>query len=148
MSLEAQLNTDLKTAMKAHDKLTLNVVRMMKAVLTNEKIKQGHDLTPDEELTVVSRELKQRKESLDEFQKGNRDDLVAGVKAEIAIVEKYAPKQLSADEITKIVTDSIAKVGATGMGDFGKVMGAVMPQVKGKADGSLVNQTVKAQLNK
>ncbi|GEO68429.1 GatB/YqeY domain-containing protein [Levilactobacillus acidifarinae] len=148
MSLEAQLNTDLKTAMKAHDKLTLNVVRMMKAALTNEKIKQGHDLTPDEELTVVSRELKQRKESLDEFQKGNRDDLVAGVKAEIEIVEKYAPKQLSADEITKIVADSIAKVGATGMGDFGKVMGAVMPQVKGKADGNLVNQTVKAQLNK
>lgn len=148
MSLETQLTEDLKTAMKAHDKLTLNVVRMMKAALTNEKIKQGHDLTADEELTVVSRELKQRKESLEEFQKGNREDLVAGVKAEIKIVEKYAPKQLSADEITQIVTDSIAKVGATGMGDFGKVMGAVMPQVKGKADGSLVNQTVKAQLNK
>lgn len=148
MSLEAQLNTDLKTAMKAHDKLTLNVVRMMKAALTNEKIKQGHDLSADEELTVVSRELKQRKESLDEFQKGNRDDLVAGVQAEIKIVEKYAPKQLGADEIEKIVADSIAKVGASNMSDFGKVMGAVMPQVKGKADGNVVNQTVKAQLNK
>ncbi|QMU07569.1 GatB/YqeY domain-containing protein [Levilactobacillus suantsaii] len=148
MSLETQLNTDLKTAMKAHDKLTLNVVRMMKAALTNEKIKQGHDLSADEELTVVSRELKQRKESLDEFQKGNRDDLVAGVQAEIKIVEKYAPKQLGADEIEKIVADSIAKVGASNMSDFGKVMGAVMPQVKGKADGNVVNQTVKAQLNK
>lgn len=148
MSLETQLTEDLKTAMKAHDKLTLSVVRMMKAALTNEKVKQGHDLTPDEELTVVSRELKQRKESMAEFAKGNRDDLVQGVKAEIAVVEKYAPKQLSADEVTKIVADSIDKVGASGMGDFGKVMGAVMPQVKGKADGGLVNQTVKAQLNK
>lgn len=148
MSLETQLNTDLKTAMKAHDKLSLNVIRMMKAALTNEKVKQGHDLTADEELTVVSRELKQRKESMAEFAKGNRDDLVEGVKAEIAIVEKYAPKQLSEDEIAKIVADSIAKVSASGMGDFGKVMGVVMPQVKGKADGAIVNKTVKAQLNK
>lgn len=147
MSLESQLNTDLKTAMKAHDKLSLNVIRMMKAALTNEKVKQGYDLTADEELTVVSRELKQRKESLAEFQKGGRQDLVDGVEAEIKIVEAYAPKQLSADEITQIVKDSIAKVNASGMGDFGKVMGAVMPQVKGKADGNLVNQTVKAQLN-
>lgn len=147
MSLESQLNTDLKTAMKAHDKLSLNVIRMMKAALTNKKVKQGHDLTADEELTVVSRELKQRKESLAEFQKGGRQDLVDGVEAEIKIVEAYAPKQLSADEITQIVKDSIAKVNASGMGDFGKVMGAVMPQVKGKADGNLVNQTVKAQLN-
>ena len=73
--------------------------------------------------------------------------MVDGVEAEIKIVEAYAPKQLSADEITQIVKDSIAKVNASGMGDFGKVMGAVMPQVKGKADGNLVNQTVKAQLN-
>ncbi|WP_125762772.1 GatB/YqeY domain-containing protein [Levilactobacillus mulengensis] len=148
MSLETQLNTDLKTAMKAHDKLSLNVIRMMKAALTNEKVKQGHDLSEDEELTIVSRELKQRKESMAEFAKGNRDDLVEGVKAEIAIVEKYAPKQLSEDDIAKIVADSIAKVSASGMGDFGKVMGVVMPQVKGKADGAIVNQTVKAQLNK
>ncbi|WP_024746220.1 GatB/YqeY domain-containing protein [Levilactobacillus namurensis] len=148
MSLETQLTEDLKTAMKAHDKLTLSVVRMMKAAVMNEKVKQGHDLTPDEELTVVTRELKQRKESLEEFEKGHRDDLVQGVKAEIAIVEKYAPKQLSEDEIAKIVADSIAKVNASGMGDFGKVMGAVMPQVKGKADGNQVNQAVKAQLSK
>lgn len=148
MSLETQLNTDLKTAMKAHDKLSLNVIRMMKAALTNEKVKQGHDLTPDEELTIVSRELKQRKESMEEFAKSNRDDLVEGVKAEIAIVEKYAPKQMSEDEVAKIVADSIAKVSASGMGDFGKVMGVVMPQVKGKADGAVVNKTVKAQLNK
>ncbi|KRN02593.1 GatB YqeY domain-containing protein [Levilactobacillus senmaizukei DSM 21775 = NBRC 103853] len=148
MSLENQLNTDLKTAMKAHDKLSLNVIRMMKAALTNERVKQGHDLTADDELAVVSREMKQRKESLAEFKKGHRDDLVAGVEAEIEIVKQYAPKQMDADEVAKIVADSIAKVSASGMGDFGKVMGVVMPQVKGKADGALVNQTVKAQLNK
>lgn len=81
---------------------------------------------------MVSRELKQRKESLAEFQKGGRQDLVDGVEAEIKIVEAYAPKQLSADEITQIVKDSIAKVNASGMGDFGKVMGAVMPKLRGR----------------
>lgn len=147
MSLTETLNGDLKAAMKARDKQSLSVLRMLKSALMNEKINAGHDLTADEEVSVISRELKQRRESLSEFEKADRQDLVDGVKAEIAIVEKYMPKQLSDDEVKKIVAATIQQVGATGKGDFGKVMGAVMPKLKGQADGKLINQTVKSLLN-
>lgn len=148
MSLSDTLTEDLKTAMKAHDKVALNVIRMVKASLTNERVKLGHDLTDDDELTVLSRELKQRKESREEFADAGRQDLVDGLDAEIELVEKYAPKQLSEDEVKQIVTDTVAEVGASSMGDFGKVMGAVMPKLKGRADGAIVNKTVKALLSK
>lgn len=147
MSLTETLNGDLKAAMKARDKQSLSVLRMLKSALMNEKINAGHDLTADEEVSVISRELKQRRESLSEFEKADRQDLVDGVQAEIAIVEKYMPKQLSDDEVKQIVTATIQQVGATGKGDFGKVMGAVMPKLKGQADGKLINQTVKSLLN-
>ncbi|MFC6202531.1 GatB/YqeY domain-containing protein [Lactiplantibacillus nangangensis] len=147
MSLTETLNGDLKAAMKARDKQSLSVLRMLKSALMNEKINAGHDLTADEEVSVISRELKQRRESLSEFEKADRQDLVDGIKAEIAIVEKYMPKQLSDDEVKQIVADTIQQVGATGKSDFGKVMGAVMPKLKGQADGKLINQTVKSLLN-
>ncbi|MFC6296007.1 GatB/YqeY domain-containing protein [Lactiplantibacillus daoliensis] len=147
MSLTETLNGDLKAAMKARDKQSLSVLRMLKSALMNEKINAGHDLTADEEVSVISRELKQRRESLSEFEKADRQDLVDGVKAEIALVEKYMPKQLSDDEVKQIVAATIQQVGATGKGDFGKVMGAVMPKLKGQADGKLINQTVKSLLN-
>lgn len=133
--------------MKAHDKATLSTVRMLKAAVTNEQISLGHDLTADEEVSVLSRELKQRKESLAEYEAANRPDSVAQLNQEIAVVEKYLPKQLSADEVTKVVKDVIAQVNASSSRDFGKVMGAVMPKLKGKADGKLVNSTVKSLLS-
>ncbi|MTV81248.1 GatB/YqeY domain-containing protein [Secundilactobacillus folii] len=148
MSLSDTLTEDLKTAMKAHDKVALNVIRMIKTSLTNERIKLGHDLTDDDELTVLSRELKQRKESREEFAAAGRQDLVDGLDAEIKLVENYAPKQLSEDEVKQIVTDTVKQTGASSMADFGKVMGAVMPKLKGRADGSVVNKTVKAMLSK
>ncbi|CDN28949.1 GatB/YqeY domain-containing protein [Lactiplantibacillus plantarum] len=147
MSLIYTLNGDLKAAMKARDKQALSVIRMLKSALMNEQINVGHDLTADEEVSVLSRELKQRRESLSEFENAGRQDLVDGVKAEIAIVEQYMPKQLSDEEVQQIVADTIQQVGATSKGDFGKVMGAVMPKLKGQADGKLINQTVKSLLN-
>lgn len=146
MSLLETLNEDMKTAMKAKDKPTLSVVRMLKSAVMNEKINLGHDLTNDEEVAVLSRELKQRKDSVREFEKGNRDDLVADTKAEIEVVEKYLPAQLSEADVKKIITETVSEVGAQSMADFGKVMGAVMPKLKGQADGKLVNQTVKQLL--
>ena len=119
----------------------------VKEGVRNEKIELGHDLTPDEEVAVVSRGLKQRKESLAEFEKADRQDLVDDTKAEIAIVEKYMPAQMSADEITAVVKETADQVGATSKADFGKLMGAVMPKVKGKADGKLVNEAVKSLLS-
>jgi uncharacterized protein YqeY len=146
MSLLETLNQDMKIAMKAKDKTTLSVVRMLKSAVMNEQINLGHDLTNDEEVAVLSRELKQRKDSVAEFDKGGREDLSAQTKAEITVVEKYMPAQLSEDEVKQIVADTVAEVGAQSMADFGKVMGAVMPKLKGQADGKLVNQTVKGLL--
>ncbi|EOT30152.1 GatB/YqeY domain-containing protein [Enterococcus saccharolyticus] len=146
MSLLSKLNDDMKTAMKAKEKETLQVIRMLKASLQNEQIKVGRDLTEDEELTVLSREMKQRRDSLTEFEKAGREDLAEKVKGEITIVEQYLPAQLTDEEIRQIVADAIEKTGATSPKEFGKVMGLVMPQVKGKADGNQVNAVVKELL--
>ncbi|MBS7181369.1 MAG: GatB/YqeY domain-containing protein [Enterococcus gallinarum] len=146
MTLLSTLNDDMKTAMKAKDKETLQVIRMLKASIQNEQIKKGADLNEEEELTVLSREMKQRRDSLTEFEKANRTDLAEKVKGEIAIVEKYLPAQLDEAEIRQIVAGAIEKTGASSPKEFGKVMGAVMPQVKGKADGNQVNAIVKELL--
>ncbi|MEG0289568.1 MULTISPECIES: GatB/YqeY domain-containing protein [Carnobacterium] len=147
MSLLTTINQDVKTAMKAKDKETLGVLRMLKAALQNEQIKTGNELSEDEELTVLSREMKQRRESLVEFQNANREDLVEQTQRAITLVEKYLPQQFTEEELKAIVTEAIAKVNATSMKDFGKVMGAVMPLTKGKADGNEINRLVKEQLN-
>ncbi len=147
MSLLDSLNNDLKTAMKAHDKETLSTVRMLKAATTNEQIKVGRTLTSDEEVSVLSRELKQRKDSVDEFTAADRTDLVPALEKEIEIVERYLPEQLSEDDVKSIVEETIRQVGATSKADFGKVMGAVMPKLKGQADGKIVNSVVKSLLN-
>ncbi|WP_368252072.1 GatB/YqeY domain-containing protein [Enterococcus sp. 2201sp1_2201st1_B8_2201SCRN_220225] len=146
MTLLSTLNADMKTAMKAKDKERLAVIRMLKASLQNEEIKVGHELNADEELTILSREMKQRRDSLAEFEKAGREDLSEKVKIEIAIVEKYLPAQLSDEEIRQIVAQAIADTNATSPSEFGKVMGAVMPKVKGKADGNQVNAIVKELL--
>ncbi|KPG69940.1 GatB/YqeY domain-containing protein [Enterococcus sp. RIT-PI-f] len=147
MTLLSTLNDDMKTAMKAKDKDTLQVIRMLKASIQNEQIKKGAALDDEEELTVLAREMKQRRDSLHEFEKADRDDLAEKVKVEITIVEKYLPAQLDEAEIRQIVAGAIEKTGATSAKEFGKVMGAVMPQVKGKADGSQVNAIVKELLD-
>ncbi|MGC6767816.1 GatB/YqeY domain-containing protein [Enterococcus sp. LJL51] len=148
MSLLTTLNDDIKTAMRAKDKSALGVLRLLKAAIQNEQIKVGRDLDGGEELAVLSREMKQRRDSLVEFEKAGREDLAEKAKIEMAIVEKYLPEQLSEDEIRKIVQTAIDKTGATSQAEFGKVMGLVMPQVRGKADGGLVNAIVKDSLQK
>ncbi|MCP8857162.1 GatB/YqeY domain-containing protein [Latilactobacillus fuchuensis] len=147
MSLLEQLNSDLKTAMKAKDKLRLTVIRSLKSALTNAQISAGQDLSSDEELSVLSSQLKQRKESLQEFENGDRADLADQTKAEIVIVTAYLPEQLDEAAVTAIVDEAMKATGATGKADFGKVMQYVMPKVKGRADGALVNQVVKSKLN-
>ena len=148
MSLLERLNNDMKQAMKNKEKDKLSVIRMIKASVQNEAIKLGkHDLSEEEELTVLSRELKQRKDSLEEFAKADRTDLVDKLRIEIGFVEEYMPEQLSEEEISKIVKQTILEVNATSKADMGRVMGALMPKVKGKADGSLVNKFVQQHLS-
>ena len=146
MSLLETLNADMKQAMKNKDKEALSVIRMVKSTVMNEEINLGHTLTTDEELTVLSREVKQRHDSLSEFEKGNREDLAAGIRSELDVLAKYLPKQLSDDEVKAMIQEAITQTGATTPKDMGKVMGIVTPQVKGKADGKLVANLVKAAL--
>ncbi|NNU83026.1 GatB/YqeY domain-containing protein [Geobacillus sp. BMUD] len=148
MSLLDRLNDDMKQAMKNKEKEKLSVLRMLKAALQNEAIKLGKSpLSEDEELTVLSRELKQRKDSLHEFENAGRSDLVEKVKTEIEIVQSYMPKPLTEDELRELIEQTIKEVGASSKADMGKVMGAIMPKVKGRADGSLVNRLVQQQLS-
>ena len=147
LSLSEQIMSDMKEAMKARDKVRLNTVRMIKSALMNEKIKAGHDLTAEEELTVLSREKKQREESIAEFTKADRKDLADETKQELAIVENYLPKQMTPEELDQAVSSAIAEVNAQGKSDFGKVMKVLMPKIKGKADGKEASAVVRKQLN-
>lgn len=148
MSLLERLNNDMKQAMKSKEKDKLSVIRMLKAAVQNETIKLGkHTLSEEEELTVLSREFKQRKDSLHEFGKAGRDDLAEKVHEEMTVVETYMPKQLSEEELSELVKATISEVGANSKAEMGKVMAAVMPKVKGKADGSLVNKLVQQHLS-
>jgi uncharacterized protein YqeY len=148
MSLLGRLNDEMKQAMKSKEKEKLTVIRMLKAALQNEGIKAGgRDLTEEEELTVLSREVKQRKDSLHEFEKAGREDLVAKIQTELTYVNEYMPEQLSEEEVSAIVDAAIAETGASAKADMGKVMAALMPKVKGKADGSLMNRLVQQKLS-
>lgn len=148
MSLVETLNQDMIKAMRNKEKQRLSLIRMAKASLQNEAIKLGREeLTEEEELTVLARELKQLKESLQEFKDAEREDLVEKHEQDLEILQEYMPEQLSSDEIEKIVVDTIEEVNATTKRDIGKVMSVLMPKVKGKADGSKVNQLVQKHLS-
>jgi uncharacterized protein YqeY len=146
MSLSERLNNDMKQAMKNQDKFKLSVIRMVRSAIKNVEIDQRRELNDNEVLDILNRELKQRKDSLQEFEKAGRDDLAANLKTEISIIAEYLPEQLTEEEIKTIVQMTIDEVGASSKADMGKVMGALMPKVKGRADGKLVNQTVQQLL--
>lgn len=147
MALLDKLNQDMKAAMKEKNKSRLSIIRMLKGSLQKEQIDKGQDLTAEEELTIMSRELKQRKDSVAEFRAAGRDDLADSTEAELSVVEEYLPKQLSDEEIAVKVQQVIAEVGATSMKDFGKVMGTATSQMKGQADGNAIQQHAKKLLS-
>ena len=146
-SIKDRLQEDWKAALKTKDKFTANVISTAKsAVLLVEKT-DNRKLEDDEVITILAKEVKQRRESMVEFEKGNRQDLVDACKAEIEILLKYLPQLLSEDEIKQLVKDSANEVGANSIKDMGKVMSVVRPKVVGRADGKLVSQIVKEYLN-
>ncbi|MFS0644142.1 GatB/YqeY domain-containing protein [Siminovitchia sp. 179-K 8D1 HS] len=147
MNLLPRLNEDMKQAMRSKEKEKLSVIRMLKAALQNEAIRLGKaQLSEDEELTVLSRELKQRKDSLHEFEKAGREDLADKVRNEITYVNLYMPEQLTEEELENIIQEAIQQTGASSKADMGKVMGVLMPKLKGKADGALVSKLVQKLL--
>jgi len=142
MNLNERLNDDMKQAMKSQEKFKLTTIRMIRAAVKNQEIELKRPLEDDEVLAILSREIKQRKDSLQEFQKAGREDLTANLAAEIDIISVYLPQQLTEEEIKVIVQQTIQETGASSKAEMGKVMSALMPKVKGRADGKLVNQTV------
>ncbi|NOU76051.1 GatB/YqeY domain-containing protein [Paenibacillus sp. LMG 31458] len=146
MSLSDRLNEDMKQAMKSQDKFKLSVIRMVRSTIKNSEIELKRALDDNEVLDVLTREIKQRKDSLHEFTKAGRDDLAESLKAELVILAEYMPQQLSEEEVKAIVQQTIQQIGASSKADMGKVMTALMPQVKGRADGKLINQLVQQLL--
>lgn len=146
MSVMERLDQDMKQAMKDRAALKLSVIRMVKAALKNEEINKGSLLSDDEVLTILTRELKQRRESLHEFEKAGRVELASKSREEIDVLSAYLPAQLSEDEIRDIVREAIATTNASSKKEMGKVMGAIMPKVKGRADGNLVQKIVSEEL--
>lgn len=147
MTIKDRLMSDMKTAMKARETDRLTVIRSLRSAVRQAEIDGKTDLDDDHVIGIISKELKMRQDSLTEFKKGGRADLVEKTEAEIAVVMKYLPKQLSEDEVRTLVKDAVAQTGASEPKDMGKVMKVIMPQVKGKADGKLVNNIVREMLN-
>ncbi len=148
MSLEQSLSADIVTAMKAKDQTKLTALRMLKTALTNKSIEKGRALEGAEELQVLSMLVKQRRDSIEQFTKGGRQDLADKEQAEIRILETYQPASASDEEIAAAVAGAIAETGATTAKDMGKVMKAVMATLSGKTvDGRKVSDAVKAKLS-
>lgn len=148
MSIKDQLTEDMKQAMKDREngKLRLSVIRMVRSNIKNAEINDKKELTDDEVLAVLMKEVKMRQDSLEEFQKAGRSELVAQAEEEIKILKKYLPEALSDEELKGIVAEVVAEVGATTMKDMGKVMPAVMAKTKGRADGKRINAMVRELL--
>ena len=145
--IKDRLQVDWKAALKTKDKFTANVISTAKSAILLVEKTDNRKIEDDEVISILAKEVKQRRESLVEFEKGNRQDLVDQCKAEIEILLKYLPQQLDEEEIRKIVIESAEVVGANSIKDMGKVMSAVRPKVTGRADGKLVSQIVKDYLN-
>ena len=149
MTLRDRLTEDMKQAMKDKEagKLKLSVIRMVRSAAKNIEIDRHKELDDNELLEVIVKEVKMRKDSLEEFRKANRPDLLAALEQEIAILMEYLPEQMTEAEVRSLVTQAVADAQASSPKDMGKVMALLMPKVKGRADGKLVNSLVKELLS-
>lgn len=147
MSLVERINEDMKAAMKSQDKETLSVVRMIKSAVQLAKIELKHELSDEEVVDVVAKQIKMRKDSIVEFSKASRDDLVAQYQSEIDVLNKYMPEQLSIDEVNKIIDDAFALVNPTSQKQMGLIMKEVNPKVRGKFDMGEVSKIIRDKLS-
>ena len=145
-TIKAKLEDDLKQAMRERNAPRRDVIRYIRSEIRNQEIRLRRDLEDADALQVLSRQAQQRRDSIEAFQKANRQDLVDKERAELDIIAEYLPRQMSEAEIDELATAAIAQVGATGPRDMGKVMSALMPQVRGRAEGKTVSALVSAKL--
>lgn len=146
MSLRQDIHKDIAVAMKAGEKERLSTVRMLMSAIKYKEVDAHRELTDEETIAVISTLVKQRQDSIEQFTKGNRLDLVEKETKELEVLRTYLPPQLSEAEVRDIIKKAVAETGATGQKDMGKLMKVIMPQVKGKADGKMVNDIVKEAL--
>lgn len=146
MSIKDMLNQDMKAALKAGEKDRLSVIRMAKSAILYAEKEKLHELNDEEIIGVLFREVKKRKQDMEEYRRLGKEEVVKSLEQEIAILSGYLPQPLTQEELEEIIRQTISEVGANGMKDMGKVMGAVMPKVKGRADGSQVSSLVKKLL--
>lgn len=144
MTLEEKINSDLMVAMKTKDQINLRGIRAIKAAILLAKTDgSGEELNPEKEIKLLQKLVKQRKDSLEIFEKQNREDLASKEREEIEVIEKYLPKQMDESELKGIIQQIIAQTGASSMSDMGKVMGLASKQLAGKADGKTISSMVK-----
>jgi hypothetical protein len=147
MDINTRLNDEMVIAAKARDKVRLSAIRMLKTALHNKEIDLMRPLNESETLQIISGMVKQRKDSIEQFAKGGRTDLVEKEEAELKVVQEFMPAQMSDDEVVSIIQKAIAEAGAVSVKDMGKVMKVLMPQLTGKADGKMVGEKVKELLS-
>lgn len=151
MSLKEKIGEDIKTAMKAKDKIRLQTIRGIKKAILDKEVEmrpQGQDsLTQDQEIELLSQQAKQRRDSIKQFKNGGREDLAEKESQELAIIATYLPEQVSDSDLEAVIDEIISTSGATSLQDLGKVMGTAMKQLKGKADGKKIQELVKSKLS-
>ncbi len=149
--LTERLNEDLKEAMRAKDKVRLRTLRSLRAALRDKEIEIGADveegLEEDEELRVLQKQAKQRREAIEQYESAGREDLLEKEEEELEIIEEYLPRQLTDDEIEEVVDEAIASTGSSSMADMGKVMGSAMGELRGRVDGNRVREIVTRKLS-
>ena len=146
MSLKQKLQEDLKSSMKNKDAIKKSVITLIRSSIKQYEVDNRVELQDDEIVDLIAKQLKQTRDSREEFAKAGRDDLVSKAEAEIEVLKEYLPQQLSEEELNEIVISTISEVGATSMKDMKKNMTSIMPKVKGRAAGKLINELVKKNL--
>ncbi|HMA62329.1 MAG TPA: GatB/YqeY domain-containing protein [bacterium] len=146
MGLLEEITQDMKKAMKNKEKGRMQVLRLLRSDLKKAKIDKRGEFTEEDAQQVINKAAKNRRESIESYKKGDRQDLVEEEEKELEVIEEYLPEQMSDDEIKALIDEVIEETGASGMQDMGKVMGTIMPKVRGKADGSKVQAIVRSKL--
>ena len=146
MSLKDRIREDLKKAMKGRDEVAVRTLRMVIAAIRNFEVEKIKEATDEDVIAVLQKEAKKRKEAIEQYKAANREDLASAEEAELRVIEKYLPEQMGEEEIKELAKEIIKQVGATTVKDLGKVMKEIMPRVKGRADGKLVNKIVRELL--
>ncbi len=147
MTLKDKLMDDLKQSMKNKEQIRKSVVILIRSAIKQKEVDERVEVSEEDVLAIISKQMKQRKDALEEFKKAQREDLILQTEQEIEILTQYLPKQLTDDELESIIQEIINQIGATTMKDMGKIMGIATPKVQGKADGKRINEIAKKFLN-